>query len=193
MSDTMTMRTPSFRTRAILPALLLTLGVILSACSDEGPEVDLNALDGEWRYELVGFSGSGASCAAAPAPAWATRYSDRVALTGYQWFVDSLVLDCTVPGLPAQHWEMGENGISWALLDVYYDSPNDPTSGCLLTDGSARVGDSIITSLHNGNCDPEVVIDGDQLRAQRTFWFRYPDTTGAATYTLTGTVRLTRK
>jgi hypothetical protein len=182
--------------RPVALAATIVLGFLLGACGDdEGIGIDLNNLEGEWTYELVGFTGGGVNCAAAPVPAWAVRYMERPEVSAFQWGIDSLVLSCSIPGELPQQWVLGQDAVSWALLDVWHvgNVEEDPTSGCLLPDGGAWVADSQVTELNSSECSAEPVIGGDRLSAARQFFFRFPDTTGAAVYNLSGTVILTRK
>lgn len=182
------------RAVAIVPAVL----ALLVACEESGPDpVDLLALEGEWRYELDNFAGSGASCVAGPAVAWGHRYTERSWVTGYEFAIDSLRVTCTIPGAGSQEWQVRSEGyssaISWLYLDVYHDGGSPPTGGCLLpTPAEARLDGTVATTIRGTGCSAELDVFDDRLSAPRTIYFRYPDTTNAPVYTLDGTVILRR-
>lgn len=182
------------RAVAIVPAVL----TLLVACDERSIDpINLLALEGQWRYEMRGFSGSGASCVAGPAIAWGHRYDEESWVTGYEFAIDSLRMTCNIPGVGSQEWQVRSEGaisaVAWLYLDVYHDGATPLTGGCLLpTPAEARINGSVVTTMRSSACSAEVEVLDDRLSVQRTIYFRYPDTTNAAVYTLNGTAILRR-
>ena len=175
------------------------LSLLLIGCSDDPEPLDLLELTGAWHFEMPHFTGSGATCSAPSTAAVGSIYGEYPQRTGFQWSVDSLVLTCVLPGDDTVRGVLREESLSagqrsWLLLDVLYDA-NGPTStsGCLLPVPShVLVGDSSITNFRQSDCAAEPVTFSDRLQVSRSVEFRFPDTTGAPVYTLSGTAILRR-
>ena len=199
MNPAMTIEPRSFRTWRSLGTLLALAAVAVTlACGEEEGVLVGEELQGEWRYEMLDFTGSGASCHAAPATGWAIKYRQTSEYAAYQVSFDSLYLDCTIPGASPQHWLLreestGPDGVAWLYFDAALNVSGEHFSGCLLpTPARTWVDGVIVVRALSITCTPSPIADGEALVATRTINLRVPDTTGAPTYTLTGTTRLFR-